>query len=141
MIDLSDPKSYKMEGPHQGIFKHGEQISEEHGAKLAAWARGETAGLPAPKPPPKPEQPTMTMRERFPDLFDIPDGNVWLDNLQRRLDANQTEDDVAEIAGLSPVTITLREAPDAIKKKVTDMLAAAMTRVTVAKELADEPAT
>lgn len=140
MIDLSDPKSYKMEGPHQGFFKHGEQISEEHGARLAAWARGETAGLPAPKPPPKPEHPTMTPRERFPDLFDIPDGNIWMANLQRRLDAAQAEDDIAEITGLSSVTITLRSAPDNIKEKITGMLGAAMTRVNVTQELANEPA-
>lgn len=39
-IDLSDPKSYKMEGPHAEIFKHGDLLSEDHGQKLAAWARG-----------------------------------------------------------------------------------------------------
>ena len=39
-IDLSDPKSWKMEGAHQEIFKHGDHISEEHGAALAIWARG-----------------------------------------------------------------------------------------------------
>ena len=82
----------------------------------------------------------QTPRERFPALFDIPDGGVWLGNLQAALDAVTAEDDVAEIGGLSSVTDTLRDAPDPIKKKVTDMLAAAMTRVTVAKELADEPA-
>lgn len=47
-IDLSDPKSWKMEGAHQAIFKHGERISEEHGAALAAWACGQKA---APRPP------------------------------------------------------------------------------------------
>ena len=41
-IDLSDPKANKMEGPHRAIFKHGDRISEEHGAQLAAWARGST---------------------------------------------------------------------------------------------------
>lgn len=40
-IDLSDPRTWKMEGSHQAIFRHGERISEEHGAALAAWARGE----------------------------------------------------------------------------------------------------
>lgn len=39
-IDLSDPKSWKMEGAHQDIFKHGERIGEEHGAALARWACG-----------------------------------------------------------------------------------------------------
>lgn len=41
IIDLSDPSSYKMEGIHRGMFRDGDQLSEEHGAKLAAWARGE----------------------------------------------------------------------------------------------------
>jgi hypothetical protein len=43
-IDLSDPKSWKMEAAHQAIFHDGEQINEEHGAALARWARGENGG-------------------------------------------------------------------------------------------------
>lgn len=39
-IDLSDPKSWKMEGAHRAIFRDGDRISEEHGQALAAWARG-----------------------------------------------------------------------------------------------------
>lgn len=50
-IDLSDPKSWKMEGAHQDIFKHGERISEEHGAALARWACGDHA-KPAANPAP-----------------------------------------------------------------------------------------
>ena len=40
-LDLSDPKSYKLEGSHEALFRHGDRISEEHGAALAAWAMGE----------------------------------------------------------------------------------------------------
>jgi hypothetical protein len=40
IIDLSDPASYKMEGAHRSIFRDGEQLSEQHGEQLAAWARG-----------------------------------------------------------------------------------------------------
>jgi len=62
-IDLSDPKSWKMEGAHQEIFKHGDRLSEEHGAALAAWARGETTAAAAPKDPstptPTPKSPTQ----------------------------------------------------------------------------------
>jgi hypothetical protein len=47
-IDLSDPKSWKMEGAHQAIFRDGDRLSEEHGAALAAWARGE--GVAAAEP-------------------------------------------------------------------------------------------
>jgi hypothetical protein len=44
-IDLSDAKSYKMEGAHRAIFQHGDQISEEHGAALEAWARGQAGPI------------------------------------------------------------------------------------------------
>ena len=47
-IDLSDARSFKMEGAHQAIFKHGDRISEDHGAALAAWASG---GVVAPAQP------------------------------------------------------------------------------------------
>ncbi|GJD72599.1 AAA family ATPase [Methylobacterium goesingense] len=50
-VDLSDPKSWKMEGAHQEIFKHGERISEEHGAALARWACGDHAKVVRPEPP------------------------------------------------------------------------------------------
>lgn len=42
IIDLSDLKTFKMEGVHQDIFRHGEQLSEAHGAALARWASGST---------------------------------------------------------------------------------------------------
>lgn len=42
VIDLSLP--HKMEGIHRGLFRDGDQLSETHGAKLAAWARGELVG-------------------------------------------------------------------------------------------------
>lgn len=43
IIDLSDPASWKMEGPHRDIFRDGEQLSERHGEQLAAWASGGAA--------------------------------------------------------------------------------------------------
>lgn len=39
VIDLSLP--HKLEGDHRPIFRDGDQLSEDHGAALAAWARGE----------------------------------------------------------------------------------------------------
>lgn len=47
VIDLSLP--HKLEGAHRPIFRDGDQLSEDHGAALAAWARGEGA---APSTPP-----------------------------------------------------------------------------------------
>lgn len=59
-IDLSDPKSYKMEGAHQAIFRDGERISEEHGAALAAWARG--APISQERQPADRQQPNQPSR-------------------------------------------------------------------------------
>lgn len=56
-IDLTDAKSWKMEGAHADIFKHGEQLSERHGEALATWARGDTPAKAA-KPPAQPRLPT-----------------------------------------------------------------------------------
>jgi len=50
IIDLSDSAAYKMEGPHQEIFIDGDQLSERHGAALAAWARGEDNAVAAAPP-------------------------------------------------------------------------------------------
>lgn len=57
IIDLSDPKAWKMEGAHAAIFRDGEQLNEEHGAKLAAWACGE--GLAGSSPAPTPAALTL----------------------------------------------------------------------------------
>jgi hypothetical protein len=38
IIDLSDAKTWKMEGDHAAMFKDGEQLSERHGALVNAWA-------------------------------------------------------------------------------------------------------
>lgn len=43
IIDLSDAKTFKMEGVHRDIFKNGEQLSEQHGEALARWAAGGAA--------------------------------------------------------------------------------------------------
>lgn len=59
-IDLSDPKSWKMEGAHQEIFRDGERIAEEHGAALAAWARGAPA-----QPQPQPAERTTAASKLF----------------------------------------------------------------------------
>ena len=73
-IDLSDPKSWKMEGAHQAIFRDGDRISEEHGAKLAAWARGEGIGPDQqPAPPGRRDEPRLFVvaREKAEQLGSI----------------------------------------------------------------------
>ncbi len=66
-LDLSDPKSWKMEGAHQEIFRHGDRLSEEHGARLAAWARGERVAPAEEKQTeaPAPTAASMTKRELY----------------------------------------------------------------------------
>lgn len=46
-LDLSDPLSFKMEGEHEKIFKHGDRLSKEHGAALKAWSVNVKADKPA----------------------------------------------------------------------------------------------
>lgn len=55
-IDLSDPKSWKMEGAHRAILRDGDLINEAHGAALAAWARGERQQQSAPPEPAAPRR-------------------------------------------------------------------------------------
>lgn len=38
IIDLTDAKTWKMEGAHAAMFKDGEQLSERHGELVNAWA-------------------------------------------------------------------------------------------------------
>lgn len=65
VIDLSRP--HKMEGSHREIFRDGDQLSEEHGAKLAAWARGELGA-----PPPTSRQPADPMEFWSRETLAIP---------------------------------------------------------------------
>lgn len=51
IIDLRDPETWKMEGAHRALFRDGDQLSEDHGAALAAWARGEAPAVPEPPAP------------------------------------------------------------------------------------------
>jgi hypothetical protein len=76
-IDLSDPKSYKLEGSHEALFKHGDRISEEHGAALAAWAMGQRG--PAPARPGAAPQPRQDATDDFP-------GDTPADPIQRLID-------------------------------------------------------
>jgi len=48
VIDLSEPSAWKMEKAHAEIFHDGDLLSEEHGQRLEAWARGAVGEPPAP---------------------------------------------------------------------------------------------
>lgn len=73
VVDLSLP--HKMEGDHRAIFRDGDQLSEEHGARLAAWARGDAA--PAPAAPPKPKW-VERMEEMLAELDAVQDGQQMM---------------------------------------------------------------
>lgn len=84
IIDLSDPNSWKMEGAHQAIFRDGEQLSEDHGAKLAAWARGGEA--PISRPTAKPTTPQEFVRETIENIGKIEtddDIHAWVGSQKR----------------------------------------------------------
>lgn len=49
IVDLS--LAHKMEGDHKAIFRDGDQLSEEHGQRLAAWAKGGVAPAAEPEIP------------------------------------------------------------------------------------------
>jgi hypothetical protein len=65
IIDLSDPTTFKMERAHRAIFRDGEQLGEEHGAALAAWATGQ----PMPERAPPPAQPRPRWAERMDEMM------------------------------------------------------------------------
>ncbi|EHM01191.1 hypothetical protein HMPREF9946_02195 [Acetobacteraceae bacterium AT-5844] len=80
VIDLSQPDLYKMEGAHKPMFRNGDLISEAHGAALAAWARGETAGDAAPPAQQRQETPRaagLPMLKPDGGLTEAPDVDRW----------------------------------------------------------------
>lgn len=73
IIDLSDAKTFKMEGAHRSIFRDGEQLSEKHGAALAAWSRGGEGAAPPPPPPMRADGPPT----KIPLDDETPDWKAW----------------------------------------------------------------
>lgn len=67
VIDLSMP--WKMEKDHEAIFHDGDLISEEHGAKLAEWARGHSY-----TPPPAPDRAQQLADDLIARFDAAPDG-------------------------------------------------------------------
>jgi hypothetical protein len=78
IIDLSDPTGWKMEGAHRSIFRDGDQLSEDHGAALAAWARGEAAAPPAASAPAERPRWQVRMDELLAALDKVQDGPALL---------------------------------------------------------------
>lgn len=82
VIDLSLP--HKLEGAHRPIFRDGDQLSEEHGAALAAWASGGMAQA-TPEPTKK-----RTLRdwieEAITEINDAPDVGALLRLIDAQMD-------------------------------------------------------
>lgn len=98
-VDLSDPSGWKMEGAHRGIFHDGDQLSEEHGAALAAWARGETAA-PAAQAPAGPDGWPLLGPDAT-TLHTAKSGEGWVRNCIRATDT------IAEVADLDTWTMAM----------------------------------
>lgn len=138
-IDLSDAKSWKMEGSHAEIFKHGEQLNESHGQRLAAWARGD---IPAKAPnasaqdrPPLPTEPPATPRPADGPAWRLvrsngqaapyPDKQAFFSALHKALTAMDDDSRIAAFADRNAgVLADLRqadaEAADAMDAMITE---------------------
>jgi hypothetical protein len=69
------------------------------------------------------------------DPLDEQDGRKWMDNLTRMLANAQSQDEVVEIAGHSSVGNATANAPEAVKRRLTELLANAYGRFA---DLSDE---
>lgn len=108
VIDLDMP--WKMEKDHQGIFHNGDLISEEHGAKLAAWASGDAVTAP----------PTDKPRRTFSSV---------LTEVKERLAAARTEADVDEVLASDDAELLTTKGSDAVTAELNAAVQAAMARV------------
>lgn len=109
-IDLSDPKSWKMEGSHRAIFRDGDLLSEEHGAKLAEWARGAALSEPA-----KPAAKKRTWSDVLADLRQL-------------ADAAESEGEVEALRGHDLVRLLMDKAAEKVRKEAEIILRDAAER-------------
>ena len=72
-----------------------------------------------------------------PDPLDEPDGRRWMDNLTQLLANAQSQDEVVEIAGHASVGNATAKAPEAVKRRLTELLANAYARF-AEPDLSDE---
>jgi cytochrome c556 len=74
------------------------------------------------------------------DPLDEQDGRKWMDNLTRVLANAQTQQEVVEIANHSSVGNATANAPEAVKRRLTELLATAYGRFTNLDPSDTEPA-
>lgn len=75
------------------------------------------------------ETKTSGPEQRYPTLFGIKDGRIWLANLGAALGMAKDAGEVEAIGGLSSVATTLGQAPEAVRAEVRALLAGATARV------------
>jgi len=83
IIDTTDSEKFKMEGAHAAIFKNGQQLSEEHGAALNAWATGGT--LPGQGP----DKATLMAEDLIAKVKNVVTEEALLDVLTGETEAKQ----------------------------------------------------
>lgn len=110
VIDLDMP--WKMEKDHQAIFSNGDLISEEHGAKLAAWAAGDAPSAPVVNAP----------RRTFSSV---------LAEVKESLSDARTEEDVDAVLAGEDATLLRTKGSDAVVAELNAAMQAAMERVRV----------
>ena len=110
-VDLSDHTSWKMERAHQEIFHDGDLISEDHGAKLAAWAQGATVDAPTTSPTAKPKFSDWlaTYAERLKGATDL-DGLVALMASEDTAIATRNKGSDKQKAAMEQIEADAREA-------------------------------
>lgn len=119
-IDLSDPNSWKMEDVHKAIFRDGDLLSEEHGAKLAEWARGAPLSEPA-----KPAAKKRTWSDVLADI-------------RQHADAAENEGEVEALRGHDLVRLVMDKGAEPVRKQAEIILRDAAERL--AQSLDDEAA-
>jgi hypothetical protein len=85
VIDLSLP--HKLEGAHRPMFRDGDQLSEDHGAALAAWARGEGQAGEREKEREKSGPDGWPMVDLALDLHKLKSAAGWVRNCGRAIGA------------------------------------------------------
>jgi hypothetical protein len=82
----------------------------------------------AAAPMPRPERVADPTVYQAADPLDEQDGRKWMDNLTRMLANAQSQDEVVEIAGHASVGNATANAPEAVKRRLTELLANAYGR-------------